>query len=435
MSGHALVRPLTLAPTRTRLAWLALATLTSPLLLAAEATSSQAPTNLGTDPKHDRTFIQGQTTATDTESGTQTPETRAAGAQADFGQDPTHTPPPEEAAAAPEAPAAGEEDGPLRFPPRQASGEQSYPYLQLNGLIEAGWMHTKPFEGSAGDEWIVSTLELMMTFQPHPWVTVQASGLYEDNGRTPLELDVAQVRVGPPEGTWFVDGGQFYLPFGRYESNMISDPLTLELGETREVAGALGFAYGGFFGAAYGFNGQQHAGDSEAIDEWGAELGYAGQVGGHSLTLALGYLSDIGDSDSLSEVVEDNQRVGGLAASALFEAGPWTLIGEYVTATQRFDLDAGEALYDQRPAAWMIEAGYAFNLLGKEAQVALGYQGTAEALALKLPETRGLVTFNLEIYDYTTLQLEYAHDQDYSESEGGTGNSGHTFTAQVAINF
>lgn len=435
MSGTPRVRPLTFALSQPRLTWLALATLTSPLIQAAEATSTQALTNLGADPKHYRPIIQGQTTATDPESGTQTPETRATGAQADFGQDPTHTHPPEEATAAPAAPADGEDDGPLRFPPREASGEQSYPYLQLNGLIEAGWVHVKPFEGSTEDEWIVSTLELMMTFQPHPWVTVQASGLYEDNGRSPLELDVAQLRVGPPEGTWFVDSGQFYLPFGRYASNMVSDPLTLELGETREVAGALGFAYGDFFGAAYGFNGQQHERDNESLDEWGAEVGYAGQVGAHPLTLALGYLSDIGDSDRLSAVVEDDQRVGGLAASLLFEAGPWTLIGEYVTATQRFGPGAGKALVDQRPSAWMIEAGYAFDLMGKGAQVALGYQGTVEALALELPESRGLVTFNLGLYDYTLLQLEYAHDQDYGESAGGTGNSGHTVTAQVAISF
>ena len=127
--------------------------------------------------------------------------------------------------------------------------------------------------------------------------------------------------------------------------------------------------------------------------------------------------------------------MGGLAASLLFEAGPWTLIGEYVTATERFNLGAGEALAEQQPSAWMLEAGYGFDLFTKPAQIALGYQGSAEALALELPVARGLVTFNLEIYAYTTLQLEYVHDQDYGEDEGGTGNSGHGFTAQVAIAF
>jgi hypothetical protein len=437
--------------------------LVGPTLLAAETAAAGAPTAspspsttlaqspFDLDPKHHWPFTAehaapaaGLPGAPDAatgssatiSSGSSSPFTAASTARTGFGDDPKHVRPPEppaEAEPEPE-PAVGEDDGPLHFPPRDAKGEQSYPYLQLNGLIEAGWVYTKPYAGSSEDEGIISTLELGMTFQPHPWVKVQAIGLYEDNGRAPLELDVAQLRVGPPEGTWFVDGGQFYLPFGRYESSMVSDPLTLELGETREIAGAVGFELDQFYGAVYAFEGKQHEEGGQSSNEWGLEVGFAGQVGAHPLTLALGYLSDLGDSDRLREVVEDDHRVGGLAASLLFEAGPWTLIGEYVTSNERFNLGAGEALAEQQPCAWMLEAGYGFELFSKPAQIALGYQGSAEALALELPAARGLVTFNLEIYDYTILQLEYAHDQDYGEGEGGTGNSGHTFTAQVAIN-
>ncbi|TNF55147.1 MAG: LbtU family siderophore porin [Gammaproteobacteria bacterium] len=401
--------------TPARLAWLALVALVGPTLLAAETT---APDN--------------------TAPGASAPSAiPAPAARTSFGQDHKHVRPPEPPAEteAEADPAAGEDDGPPRFPPRDATGQQSYPYLQLNGLIEAGWVYTNPYAGSSKDEGIISTLDLVMTFQPHPWVKVQASGLYQDNGRAPLELDVAQLRVGPPEGTWFVDGGQFYLPFGRYDSSMVSDPLTLELGETREIGGGLGFALDPFFGAAYAFEGEQHEGGGQSSNAWGLEVGFAGQVGAHSLTLALGYLSDLGDSDRLREVVEDGDRVGGLAASLLFEAGSWTLIGEYVTATERFNLGAGEALAEQQPSAWMLEAGYGFDLFRKPAQIALGYQGSAEALALELPAARWLATFNLAIYDYTTVQLEYVHDQDYGASEGGTGDSGNGFTAQVAIAF
>ncbi len=323
----------------------------------------------------------------------------------------------------------------LRFPPLDASGQQSYPFLQLNGLIEAGWVHIDPYEGPATSEWLISTLLLGMTFQPHPWVAVEASGLYEDNGRTPLELDVAQLKIGPPEGPWFLDGGQFYLPFGRYESNMVSDPLTLNLGENREIGAALGFEYASLFGAAYTYRGERLGRHGASLDEWGAEVGYTGEPGGYPLTLAVGYISDIGDSDSLYPLVEGNDRIGGLALSALFEAGPWTLIGEYVAATQPLDGYTGENLAGQSPAAWMLEVGYQFDLLGKEALIALGYQGTREALALALPETRGLVAFDLGIYQYTTLQLEWVLDQDYGESAGGTGNSGNTFRAQIAVAF
>ncbi len=45
------------------------------------------------------------------------------------------------------------------------------------------------------------------------------------------------------------------------------------------------------------------------------------------------------------------------------------------------------------------------------------------------------MTFNLGIYQYTTLQLEWAQDQDYHEAVGGTGQAGNGFTAQVAVEF
>ena len=83
----------------------------------------------------------------------------------------------------------------------------------------------------------------------------------------------------------------------------------------------------------------------------------------------------------------------------------------------------------------MLEIDYGFDFLGKEAQLALGYQGSAQALALKLPQVRALVTFNLGIYQYTTLQLEWAQDQDYPKADGGTGQAGNGFTAQIAIEF
>ncbi len=75
------------------------------------------------------------------------------------------------------------------------------------------------------------------------------------------------------------------------------------------------------------------------------------------------------------------------------------------------------------------------DLLKIEAQIALGYQGSREALAQELPETRGLATFNLGIYRYTTLQLEWVLDQDYGEAADSTGNSANSFTAQIAVAF
>ncbi|MFZ1536786.1 MAG: LbtU family siderophore porin [Chromatiaceae bacterium] len=351
----------------------------------------------------------------------------AAQAQEGFGTDPKHDRP------------FDQEPSPLS-PASPDSGDQttvtpSYPSLELNGLIEAGWGRLVPFVGSPRSEWVLNTLELMLTLKPHPWITAQVSADYENNGRSPPYLDVAHILVGPPQGSWFLDTGQLYLPFGRYETHMVSDPLTLDLGETRDITTALGFEWEGLFGAAYGFSHADQTGDTGKLDEWGAELGYAGMPGGSPLTLALGYTSDLGNSDTLRYLIASSGHVGGIACSATRETGPWTFIAELVTATGPFGPGAGPALAGQSPSAWMLEVDYDFGFLDKEAQLALGYQGSAQALALDLPKDRGLVTFNLGIYPGTTLQLEWALDQDYPEATGGTGKTGNTFTAQVTFRF
>ena len=71
----------------------------------------------------------------------------------------------------------------------------------------------------------------------------------------------------------------------------------------------------------------------------------------------------------------------------------------------------------------------------RDTTIALGYQGTNEALPLELPEERMLATFSVNVLDNTAVSLEWARDQDYESTEGGTGESADTFTLQLAAAF
>ena len=88
-----------------------------------------------------------------------------------------------------------------------------------------------------------------------------------------------------------------------------------------------------------------------------------------------------------------------------------------------------------RPRSWNLEAGYDFEITGKETTLSIAWQGTAEALALTLPEIRYLAVTSIGIFEHTTLSLEWAHDKDYSGSDGGTGDDTDSFTAQLAVEF
>jgi hypothetical protein len=159
--------------------------------------------------------------------------------------------------------------------------------------------------------------------------------------------------------------------------------------------------------------------------------------------MGLGYLSDLGDSDSLQEVIADNRgdndianRVAGWTAHAGAQFGPFGLIGEYLSASDGFD--AGDVPWrggGARPSAFNLEAGYGFSLMGMDSVVAVAYQGSRQALALELPRERWLVGLTIEILESTALSLEWAHDKDYGEGDGGTGEDADTVTAQLAVEF
>ncbi len=308
--------------------------------------------------------------------------------------------------------------------------------VALSGLVEVEAGYSDPYAGDSGSDVVVATVELGLAAQVNDWVAANVTLLYEED-ETDLEVDVATVGIAPPDGHWFVVAGQDYLPFGTYETHLVSDPLTLEIGETRETNVLAGVSAGGFTGAVYVFNGESDK-DDETIDRFGAVAGYgqAGEDGGFAVD--VGYINHIGDADALQDAIGGNvdDYVGGISVDGTSTAGPFTLIGEYTAATDSFQ--AAELAFDgagAEPRAWNLEAAYGFALAGRDATFAIAWQGTEEALALELPETRLAAALSVAVMDGTTVSLEWAHDDDYAVADGGTGEEADTLTAQLAVEF
>lgn len=314
--------------------------------------------------------------------------------------------------------------------------------VKLSGAVELEASHTDPFVGNATSDFVVATAEIGVEAQVHDWVEAQITLLHEEDD-TNLEVDVARFKIAPPEAPWFLQGGQFYVPFGTYDSNMISSPLTLEIAETRETAAQVGFETNGFSGSAYTFNGTNKDGGDDRIDNFGLAVGYAKEAGDVTFSVNAGYINDIGDSDNLETTISANlgsnnvvDHVPAWAVSGVVQFGPISLMGEYLTAIDEFA--ANEVAFagnGAKPSAWNIEAGYTFSVMDKETVFALAYQGTDEALAIGQPEQRYMVGLSMALTEYVGVGVEWAHDEDYSVAEGGTGNAADTVTAQLAIGF
>ncbi|MBU0682352.1 MAG: LbtU family siderophore porin [Proteobacteria bacterium] len=319
-------------------------------------------------------------------------------------------------------------------------------YVEFSGLVEVEAASSESYDHHETSDLTLATVELGMEVHITEWSHTQLVLLYEEGEESDhLVVDQGTITLGnrdkfPVELTV----GKKYLPFGSYLTSMVSDPLALELGEIGDTIAQVGFQAAGLYGSAYVFNGDiNERGEDDKIDSYGANIGLAHKFGEFSYDFGMDWLNNVADTDGigdyLSEVVADEavvDYVPGFAGHILMAYGPVSFFAEYVGALASFDRT--EMTFDNeaaRPEAWGVEVGYNTALLGRETLFTLGYQGTAEALALGLPEARYLASVRWNIIDDTSLALEYLHDEDYDNNQGGTGDNANIATMQLAVEF
>jgi len=215
---------------------------------------------------------------------------------------------------------------------------------------------------------------------------------------------------------------------------MISDPLTLEIGEIRDGAVQVGADISGFYCSAYAFNGEvDEDGEDDGIRCFGTNAGYAFENDSMNLDVGMGYVSNLLESGA-GDLLEGDLRdyVGGISAHAIAGFGPFAIITEYVGALD--EIENTEGWKRDEPSAWNMEFGFTFEVAEKEITLAMAYQGTDECAGF-LPEIRILGAASVGLADGLGLALEYAHDEDYDESDGGTDEDKNTLTLQLALEF
>ncbi|MEA3546081.1 MAG: LbtU family siderophore porin [Thermodesulfobacteriota bacterium] len=324
-------------------------------------------------------------------------------------------------------------------------------HVELSGVVEveaASWSVDDNgfFEDDDGSDVSLATVEIGLDAQISEWSSAHILLLYEEGEEDDhVIVDEGTITLGNMDKfPLYLTAGKMYVPFGCFETNMISDPLTLEMGETNDSAVLLGFESGFFHGSLYAFNGDiNESGDDDEIDTYGAVLGYIHANDNTSLHLTFHYISNIGDTDGIGDYLQDevgideiDDYVDGVSVHAHFGIGPFTLVGEYLTALD--DFEAAEIAFDgdgAEPESWNIEFGYTTEIFDRETTFALGYQGTDESVALGLPEELYIGAISMEIFDHTSLAFEYFHAEDYDKGDGGTDDDADVATMQLAVEF
>ena len=135
--------------------------------------------------------------------------------------------------------------------------------VSMSGLIEVEAATTDNEEltdssknGHASDI-SVAKVELGIDATVNNWTEAHLLLLWEESSSdNNLTIDEATITIGNNDVTpWFFTAGRTVTPFGAFETNLVSDPLTLSIGETKETIVMLGYEHNGFTASAYAFNG------------------------------------------------------------------------------------------------------------------------------------------------------------------------------------
>jgi len=307
---------------------------------------------------------------------------------------------------------------------------------------EIGFSNTKiAGESTKTSDTVLATMEFHIDAQLNDMVKGHVMLLHEEDD-TPLEVDEGTITIGRDQGL-SLTMGQMYLPFGTFETNMVADPLTLELGEIRESAIMATYVSGDISGSVYLFNGNIHNSDSSKLEQKGLSVVYEKDA----LHVGLDYISSIVDTNGLEGIMANtdvltvdempylniDKYVPGTALHLKYTTDAFNIIVERVAAMKKFALSDGESalgandgvLADMKPVTTNVEFGYNID----DATIAIAIQGSKDAENI-FPKKKVMLGYSRSIFEKVGLGLELAKTTDYDEENTDT-----TFTTHLAVEF
>ncbi len=268
-------------------------------------------------------------------------------------------------------------------------------------------------------------------------LTSHLSFLYE-TGCTPLQADEVSLSyaLGADRRTT-VDLGQLYLGIAPFTTQLVADPLTLDLGEERERALRLRISRNDWRASVYGYASRTPS----RTNPWalGADLGFVRHGPGYGLEAGVAAIQNLGGARRLQQWIAVPRLQADVPAWSLHAdmyRGPWHLLTSYLATLRPFD--AGELAYKGAAAQpWALQLELARNLSTVKGKwvAAFSYQQTAEALALDFPKERLSAGVSTQLEPSVQMAIEWMLDRDYGLAVGGIGGEVRVVTLKLAAEF
>ena len=306
--------------------------------------------------------------------------------------------------------------------------------LTLSGEVEVNASYTDTVNRAGDSKVTVKTAQINFDAAVSDRVKGRIALLHEDGTDPTVNIDEAYVAVTRPEtlgGTAKITAGRAYLPFGAFTSVMVSDPLTLDLGEIRQNAILSGWENGKVAFQLAAFNGDRDTSSHDVIDNGVAALTFTPN---EQISFGTSYLCDL--AETKAKILADatapyEKNVNAASAFLTLKFAPVTVTVEYLGALREFsqallaDPKKSPDLSGGKPRAWFAEVGYAPS---KDWAVSCRYE---KAKDFKDDVARYGATGSYGIDVNTTLSLEYLHS-DFARATEARAN---LITVQLAVEF
>lgn len=298
--------------------------------------------------------------------------------------------------------------------------------IKLSGYFEFSATYLKQGDDKTSD-FSLTEIDLGFATQLTEKLGASLTLIYEDGAEDGVSVDEA-IATYQLTDELLLAAGRYTVPFGKFETEMLSDPLTLALGEISSDGvyavwehGILSLALALFDSAAA---------DSDTIETFAAALEIA-----PSETLAFGVsmVSDLAGgamADTVNETIEDGgaySKAAGISAFVKATLGKATLSAEYLGAVDDMELtDAEGETTAAKPQAWFAELALA---LTDDVTAAVRYEGSKDFLPEEMPESIFGAAVKYAIVENATLGLEYL------AGKVKDGDDLHQVTANIVLEF
>ena len=239
--------------------------------------------------------------------------------------------------------------------PHKHEGKKIADNIEVSGLVEVEASYTDTGDSDASDI-VLATLELGIDAEITDWFSTHILFLYEEDETDGIEVDQAFATITPGDTGFFMNAGRFPQSIGAFPSAMITDPLTLELGETTQKSSvALGWGNEAVEAVVSVYKGDIQKTGDDYINTWVGALNVNGELGKLRCEAGVSYTSNFADSDGLVDDFaggETDDLVGGYSGYVIVGLNSVRLSGEYIAAAETFT-DGDRA--GSKPAAYNVE--------------------------------------------------------------------------------